>query len=62
MIYTIVNQKNGETCTIEASHISAAMHKARRQMKWANYGNRMVDGVLNYRYYTVSSNKDGSKS
>lgn len=62
MIYTIVNQKNGETCTVEASHVSAAMHKARRQMKWANYGNRMVDGILTYRHYTVNRQTDGKQS
>lgn len=60
MIYNIINQKNGETCQVEASHIAGAMAKARRQMKWTNYGSKMVDGVLTYRYYVVS--KHGSKT
>jgi len=56
MTYTVINQKNGETCRVEAPHVSSAMAKARKLKKWANYGSKMIDGVLTYRYYVISKN------
>lgn len=62
MLYNIINQKNGESCQVEAPNVSVAMFKARRQMKWTNYGNRMVDGVLSYRNYVISKVSDVSST
>lgn len=57
-MYRIVNQKTGEVCLVEAPHVAGAMAKARKLNKWTNYGSKMVDGILTYRYYVISPVKE----